>query len=201
MREQRLRSFLWRNHFLVGSAAPSFQLGASLRRDGLGHRSDRRQVHIAGRGAAAAKRVYDLARRQCHWTANCPAKSGFFWVSVKYFMGRWRDGAGEHQFRSESQPGRALFESVPVPSQEDRLAFMRILLGWTSGSNRHPTDQSFTIITGHWTVEILSRVAFKSKDFLFLEINVGNTIELWWSRAKSSVSKCISTTNTFFKGF
>jgi len=41
-----------------------------------------------------------------------------------------------------------------------------------------------------------SRVAFKSRDFLFREIYVGSTIELIWMSARSLVLKCISITNT-----
>ena len=45
------------------------------------------------------------------------------------------------------------------------------------------------------TAEIKRRVAVKSGDVLFLEIYVGNTIDIRWSRA-SSLFKCIGMTNT-----
>ena len=47
-------------------------------------------------------------------------------------------------------------------------------------------------------VEIQNSVAFKSRNFLFREIYVGNTSEPTWPNARSFVLKCISTTNTNF---
>jgi len=46
--------------------------------------------------------------------------------------------------------------------------------------------------------KIKSRVAFISSDFLSLDINVGNSIEIIWPCASLSVFECISFTNTNF---
>jgi len=49
------------------------------------------------------------------------------------------------------------------------------------------------------TVEIQSRVAFKSWDFLFREIYVGIIIEPTWLTARYYVFKCFSITKTNFQ--
>jgi len=49
------------------------------------------------------------------------------------------------------------------------------------------------------TVEIRSHVAFKSRNFLFRQIYIGNTIEMTWPSVRSSVVECISIANTNFE--
>jgi len=50
-----------------------------------------------------------------------------------------------------------------------------------------------------YSIEIQSRVTLKSKEFTFPEICVGNTFEMVWQRAGTSVCTCISINNTIFK--
>ena len=59
----------------------------------------------------------------------------------------------------------------------------------------NPMEQSISL-SWSFAVKIISRVTFKSRDFLAREMYAGNTIELTWPSVWSSILKCISTTNT-----